>query len=81
MLLMEWAVFQAGIDVGVEGYSAVVIDSVSYPSLRAERSRLNISVINPGVISHKQAELLVQLGLTQSKKAFPAPGVGNDAGI
>jgi allantoin racemase len=32
-------------------------------------------------VAYKQAELLVQLGLTHSKYAFPAPGIGNDAGI
>ena len=190
MLLMDWTVFQAGIDAEAEGYSAVVIDTVSDSGLRALRSRLRIPVlgpgecafhmammlgkkftiltmwdewfplyektlteygfwsrcaslrsirtrpdltellagkeeivfaklkaeaekamaedgadvivlgsttmhqsaawlagqlpipvINPGLVAYKQAELLVQLGLSHSKKAFPAPGVGNDAGI
>jgi allantoin racemase len=190
MMLMDWTVFQAGIDAEAEGYSAVLIDTVSDSGLRALRSRLTIPVvgpgeaafqmammlgknftvltmwdewfplyektlteyglwsrvaslrsiktrpdvtellegkeevifaklkeeaeraieedgadvivlgsttmhqsaawlaeqlpipvINPGLIAYKQAELLVQLGLTHSKKAFPAPGVGNDAGI
>lgn len=190
MLLMDFTVFQAGIDAEAEGYSAVVIDTVSDSGLRALRSRLTIPVlgpgecafhmamtlgkkftiltmwdewfplyektlteygfwprvaslrsiktrpdlaellegkeevvfaklqaeaeaaiaedgadvivlgsttmhqsaawlaqqlpvpvINPGLIAYKQAELLVQLGLTHSKAAFPAPGVGNDHGI
>lgn len=190
MLLMDWTVFQAGIDAESEGYSAVVIDTVSDSGLRALRSRLSIPVlgpgecafhlamtlgkkftiltmwdewfplyektlteygfwsrcaslrsiktrpdlaellagkedvifaklkkeaeraisedgadvivlgsttmhqsanwlaenlpvpvINPGLIAYKQAELLVQLGLTHSKIAFPNPGVANDAGI
>jgi len=190
MLLMDWTVFQAGIDAEAEGYSAVVVDTVSDSGVRALRSRLGIPVlgpgecafqlamllgkkftiltmwdewfplyektlteygygarcaslrsiktrpdvaellagkeevifaklkaeaekaiaedgadvivlgsttmhqsaawlaqqlpvpvINPGVIAYKQAELLVGLGLTHSKKAFPAPGVGNDSGI
>jgi allantoin racemase len=190
MMLMDWTVFQAGIDAEAEGYSAVVIDTVSDSGLRALRSRLSIPVvgpgecafhaammlgkkfcvltmwdewfplyektlteygfwprcsglrsiktrpdlaelldgkedvvfaklkaeaeaamtedgadvivlgsttmhqsahwlaqnlpipvINPGLIAYKQAELLVQLGLSHSKKAFPAPQVGNDAGI
>jgi allantoin racemase len=190
MLLMDWTVFQAGIDAENEGYSAVVIDTVSDSGLRALRSRLSIPVlgpgecafhmamtlgkkfcvltmwdewfplyektlteygfwprcaslrsiktrpdvaellagkeevifaklkaeaeaaiaedgadvivlgsttmhqsarwladnlpipvINPGLIAYKQAELLVQLGLSHSKKAFPFPEVGNDAGI
>lgn len=190
MLLMDWTVFQAGIDAEAEGYAAVVIDTVSDSGLRALRSRLSIPVvgpgecafqmammlgksftvltmwdewfplyektlteygywprvaslrsiktrpdvtellegkeevvfgklkeeaeraieedgadvivlgsttmhqsaawlaenlpvpvINPGLVAYKQAELLVQLGLSHSKKAFPAPEVGNDAGI
>ena len=190
MLLMDWTVFQAGIDAEAEGYSAVVIDTVSDSGLRALRSRLSIPVlgpgecafqmamtlgkkftvltmwdewfplyektlteygywprcaslrsiktrpdledllagkediifaklkaeaeraieddgadvivlgsttmhqsaswlaqnlpvpvINPGLVAYKQAELLIQLGLTHSKVAFPNPGVGNDLGI
>ena len=190
MLLMDWTVFQAGIDAEAEGYSAVVIDTVSDSGVRALRSRLSIPVvgpgecafhmammlgkkfcvltmwdewfplyektlteygywprcaslrsiktrpdvaellagkediifaklkteaeaamaqdgadvivlgsttmhqsarwlaenlpipvINPGLIAYKQAELLVQLGLSHSKKAFPFPEAGNDAGI
>jgi allantoin racemase len=190
MLLMDWTVFQAGIDSEAEGYSAVVIDTVSDSGLRALRSRLTIPVlgpgecafhmamtlgkkftvltmwdewfplyektlteygfwprcaslrsiktrpdleellagkeevifaklkaeaeraidedgadvivlgsttmhqsatwlaqnlpipvINPGLVAYKQAELLIQLGLTHSKVAFPTPNVGNDSGI
>jgi allantoin racemase len=190
MMLMDWTVFQSGIDAESEGYSAVVIDTVSDSGMRALRSRLSIPVlgpgecafhmamtlgkkftvltmwdewfplyektlteygywprcaslrsiktrpdleellagkeevifaklkaeaekaieedgadvivlgsttmhqsaswlaenltvpvINPGLVAYKQAELLIQLGLTHSKKAFPNPRVGNDAGI
>ncbi len=190
MLLMDWTVFQAGIDAEAEGYSAVVIDTVSDSGLRPLRSRLSIPVvgpgesafhmamslgksftvltmwdewfplyektlteygfwprvaslrsirtrpdvtellagkeevifeklkaeamraieddgadvivlgsttmhqsaawlakqlpvpvINPGLVAYKQAELLVQLGLSHSKRAFPSPEVGNDEGI
>ena len=190
MLLMDWTVFQAGIDAEAEGYSAVVIDTVSDSGLRPLRSRLSIPVvgpgecafhmammlgkkftvltmwdewfplyektlteygyrdrcaslrsiktrpdvtellagkeevifdklkaeatkameedgadvivlgsttmhqsaawladnlpipvINPGLVAYKQAELLVSIGLSHSKKAFPSPEVGNDAGI
>jgi allantoin racemase len=190
MLLMDWTVFQAGIDAEAEGYSAVVIDTVSDSGLRALRSRLSIPVlgpgecafhmamtlgkkftiltmwdewfplyektlseygywsrcaslrsirtrpdvtellagkedvifeklraeaekamaedgadvivlgsttmhqsaawlakhlpipvINPGLVAYKQAELLINLGLSHSKKAFPCPEAGNDADI
>lgn len=190
MLLMDWTVFQAGIDAEEQGYSAVVVDTVSDSGVRALRSRLSIPVIgpgeaafavammlgkrftvltmwsewfplyektlgeygwrdrlaslrsintrpdlsellagkedvifeklaaearcaidedgadvivlgsttmhqsaqflarelpvpviNPGVVAWKQAEMLVSLGLSHSKKAFPAPGVGKDSDI
>jgi len=42
-------------------------------------SVLPVPVINPGVVAWKTAEMLVTLGLTHSKKAFPAPEVGKDA--
>lgn len=47
-MLMDWTVFQAGIDAEAEGYSAVVIDTVSDSGLRALRSRLSIPVVGPG---------------------------------
>jgi allantoin racemase len=40
-----------------------------------------VPVINPGVVAWKQAELLVTLGLTHSKRAFPSPEVAKDADI
>lgn len=43
--------------------------------------QLPVPVINPGVVAYKQCELLLELGLTHSVKAFPPPGVGKDADI
>lgn len=48
MLLMDWTVFQAGIDAEDQGYAAVVVDTVSDSGVRALRSRLSIPVIGPG---------------------------------
>jgi allantoin racemase len=42
---------------------------------------LPVPVINPGVVAWKQAEMLVTLGLSHSKRAFPSPEVGKDADI
>ncbi|UVO50725.1 aspartate/glutamate racemase family protein [Sphingomonas sp. SUN019] len=42
---------------------------------------LPVPVINPGVVAWKQAETLVSLGLSHSKRAFPSPEVGKDADI
>lgn len=48
MLLMDWTVFQAGIDAEAQGFAAVVVDTVSDSGVRALRSRLSIPVIGPG---------------------------------
>lgn len=58
MLLMDWTVFQAGIDAEAEGYSAVVIDTVSDSGLRALRSRLTIPVVGPGECAFHTAMML-----------------------
>jgi allantoin racemase len=71
----EAAMEEDGADVIVLG-STTMHQSASWLA-----ANLPIPVINPGLVAYKQAELLVQLGLTHSKKAFPAPGVLNDAGI
>ncbi len=41
MLLMDWTVFQTGITAEDEGYSGVLIDTVSDSVLHALRSRLS----------------------------------------
>jgi allantoin racemase len=38
-------------------------------------------VLNPGQVAYKQLETLIELGLTHSKKAFPAPEVPKHADI
>jgi allantoin racemase len=58
MLLMDWTVFQAGIDAEAEGYSAVVIDTVSDSGVRALRSRLSIPVVGPGEAAFHAAMML-----------------------
>ena len=42
---------------------------------------LPVPVINPGQISYKLCEVFLELGLSHSKTAFPAPEMPNDAGI
>ena len=58
MLLMDWTVFQAGIDAEAEGYAAVVVDTVSDSGVRALRSRLSIPVIGPGEAAFHAAMML-----------------------
>lgn len=58
MLLMDWTVFQAGVDAEKEGFAAVVIDTVSDSGLRPLRSRLNIPVVGPGEAAFHMAMML-----------------------
>ena len=58
MLLMDWTVFQAGVTAQDEGYSGVLIDTVSDSGLRALRSRLSIPVVGPGEAAFAAAMLL-----------------------
>ncbi len=58
MMLMDWTVFQAGVIAEAEGYSGVLIDTVSDSGLRALRSRLSIPVVGPGEAAFAAAMLL-----------------------
>lgn len=58
MLLMDWTVFQAGIDAEDQGFAAVVVDTVSDSGVRALRSRLSIPVIGPGEAAFHMAMTL-----------------------
>lgn len=58
MLLMDWTVFQAGLDAEDQGYSGVLIDTVSDSGLRALRSRLAIPVVGPGEAAFCTAMML-----------------------
>ena len=58
MMLMDWTVFQAGITAEAEGYSGVLIDTVSDSGLRALRSRLSIPVVGPGEAAFAAAMML-----------------------
>ena len=58
MLLMDWTVFQAGITAEHDGYSGVLIDTVSDSGLRALRSALSIPVVGPGEAAFAMAMML-----------------------
>ena len=65
-----------------DGADVIVLGSTTmHQSAHWLAQNLPIPVINPGLVAYKQAELLVRLGLSHSKKAFPFPEVGNDSGI
>jgi allantoin racemase len=71
----EAAIEEDGADVIVLG-STTMHQSAGYLA-----RELPTPVINPGQVAWKQMETLLTLGLTHSKKAFPAPEVPKDADI
>ena len=38
------------------------------------RTRLEVPLLNPGLVALKQCEVLLSLGLSHSKRAYPSPG-------
>lgn len=65
-----------------DGADAIVLGSTTmHQSAGYLASKLPVPVINPGVVAWKQAELLVSLGLSHSKRAFPSPEVRKDEDI
>ncbi len=69
------AIEEDGADVIVLG-STTMHQSAGYLA-----SVLPVPVINPGLIAYKLCETFLELGLTHSKRAFPAPEVPKDADI
>lgn len=68
----EAAIERDGADVIVLG-STTMHQSAAYLA-----SVLPVPVINPGLVTYKLAEMLLNLGLSHSKQAFPAPEVPKD---
>lgn len=57
-----------------DGADVIILGSTTmHQSHRYLEEQLEVPVLNPGVIAYKQCELLLELGLSHSKKAFPAP--------
>lgn len=57
-----------------DGADVIILGSTTmHQSHRYLAEHLEVPVLNPGVIAYKQCELLLELGLSHSKKAFPTP--------
>jgi Asp/Glu/hydantoin racemase len=57
-----------------DGASVIVLGSTTmHQSHRYLQEKLPVPVINPGVVAYKLCELLLDLELSHSKKAYPAP--------
>jgi len=65
-----------------DGADVIVLGSTTmHQSAQFLDENMPIPVLNPGQVAYKHLEMLIGLGLTHSKQAFPAPEVGNDADI
>ncbi len=68
--------------IAADGADVIVLGSTTMHQSAAYLAKhLAVPVINPGLIAYKQLEVLLELGLTHSKKAYPAPEVGKDGDI
>jgi allantoin racemase len=57
-----------------DGAGVIVLGSTTmHQSHRYLQEKLPVPVINPGVVAYKLCELLLDLDLSHSKKAYPAP--------
>lgn len=65
-----------------DGADVIVLGSTTmHQSATFLKENLSIPLINPGLIAYKLLEVLLELGLSHSKKAFPLPEVLNDEGV
>jgi allantoin racemase len=70
---------QAQAAINEDGADVIVLGSTTMHQSHAYlASQLSVPVINPGQVCYKLCEMLLQLGLSHSKKAYPAPQVPRD---
>ena len=73
---------QAHAAIEDDGADVIVLGSTTmHQSAQFLAANLPIPVLNPGQVAYKHLEMLIGLGLTHSKAAFPSPEVGKDADI
>lgn len=65
---------QARAAVDEDGADVIVLGSTTMHQSHAYLSSvLDVPVLNPGVVAYKMCEMLVQTGLSHSKRAYPSP--------
>lgn len=70
---------QATAAIEEDGADVIVLGSTTMHQSHAYLAEhLPVPVVNPGQVSYKLCELMLELGLTHSKKAYPAPQAPND---
>jgi allantoin racemase len=67
---------EAGLACVDDGAEVICMGSTTmHQSVPYLQERLPVPVINPGPLTYKLAELMLGLGLSQSRKAYPRPAV------
>jgi len=67
---------QGRLAIEQDGADVILIGSTTmHQAVEHLRRTLGVPVINPGPLTYKLAELMLGLGLSQSRKAYPRPGV------
>lgn len=57
-----------------DGAHAIIIGSTTmHQSHKYLRERLDVPILNPGLVAFKQCEMLLDLGLTHSKRTYASP--------
>lgn len=70
---------QAQRAIDEDGADVIVLGSTTmHQSHEYLAENLSVPVINPGQVSYKLCELVLELGLSHSKKAYPSPEVPRD---
>ena len=65
-----------------DGADVIVLGSTTmHQSAEYLAKNLPVPLVNPGLVMYKHCEMFLELGLTHSKKAFPAPEVPMHADI
>ena len=70
---------QAKAAIEEDGADVIVLGSTTMHQSHAFLAEnLSVPVVNPGQVSYKLCEMMLELGLTHSKVAYPAPQAPND---
>lgn len=65
---------QGRLAIEEDGADVLILGSTTMHQSHAYLAdRLPVPVLNPGVIAYKQCEMLLELGLSHSKQAYPSP--------
>jgi allantoin racemase len=63
-----------------DGAEVLILGSTTMHQSHAHLApRVGVPIINPGTVAFKQCEMLIDLGLTHSKRSYPAPQAPADA--